>query len=177
MLFAKFNDDDSTTMQDEEEEEEEEVREYQPNSSRDNLNVPVLEDPYAAFDHPAALWVPRANNMADTIEQMAIESYDPPEDHHTGSRRGQHYVMGAGEFSKSQEGVSMYRDGSSMQESTRPHAPSPQPTPDAAPPPPLPPGVVAPPPLGGPDFYPYDNTTSMHDHHHHHHICYNPPEG
>lgn len=140
MLFAKFNDldddDDSTTMQDDEDD-----RSYQRSlsNSRDNLNIaPVMDDPYM-YRSTSGMWAPRANNMADTIDQMA--DYET-EDH---IRRGQQHYMN--EFTKSQEGVSMY-GGASTQESTRPllrHA-HPQP-------PRIPPQHLMQP---APEFYPHD---------------------
>ena len=116
MLFAKLNDldddDDSTTMQDDDDE-----RSYDrsmPNS-RENLNVPptdIIDDPYQ-FDHSSSAmkWAPRVNDMADTINEIAMSNYDSEDP----MRRGGHYMDG---FMKSQEGMSMY--GASTQESTRP---------------------------------------------------------
>ena len=117
MLFAKFNDldddDDSVTMQDDDEDDRSYQQRRSMSNSRDNLSIPpVMDDPYG-FEHPAEMWVPRASEMADAIDQMAIGSYKT-EDMNT-RRAQQHYMS---DYNKSQEGVSMY--GASTQESTRP---------------------------------------------------------
>ncbi len=161
MLFRKFDDldddDDSTTMPDEDD------RSYQRATSRDDLSVPpIMDNPYE-FEHPASMWAPRVNTMDEMIDQMAINTnYESAEEH---MRRGggggpppPHYMS---EFSKSQEGVSMY-GGASTQESTRPllrhaHLPHPQSR--------MPPQHMMQPP---PDFYqPYADVPGdvrMHEH-------------
>jgi protocadherin Fat 4 len=142
MLFAKFNDldddDDSTTMHDDD-------RSYQDRSlatSRENLSVPpVMDDPYP-FAHPP-LWAPRIDDMADTINEMAMGTYKAEDRLRRGPGSGQHYMN---DFDKSQEVGSMY--GASTQESTRPllrhaHPQSRIPTHHML--------------QGAPEFYPYED--------------------
>ena len=166
MLFAKFDDldddDDSTMMQDDEDD-----RNYQQRSlsnSRDNLSVPpVMDDPYnfnhpaSNFDHRDPMWAPRADSMAETIEQMAINSYEPEDHMRRGGPPTQHYMN---EFNKSQEGVSMYGTGSTQESVSRgpllrhTHQPPHQQTR-------IPPQHIMQ-PGGHPDFYPFEESPRLH---------------
>lgn len=115
-LYGKFNDldddDDSTTMQDDDDEvDDNNDRDYR-RRSIPSPSIPPVEGPYTPYNHSPVMtnWVPRTNNMAETIDQI-------PYGNEKNMRRNQHYVVD--EFSKSQGGMSGYQGGGSNQESTQ----------------------------------------------------------